>query len=92
MGLAGFRLGDGAGETVMVIIFDGSDGRPFDLLAQKCPTAHSEGELVILTIPAFAAGFPESTADIQVRMNPRHAATLGSQLNQVATRVLREER
>jgi hypothetical protein len=72
----------------MGIVLDGSDGQPFELLAQKLPTARSEGEFVIVTVPAFAAGFPASTVDIQVRMNATHAGTLASQINIAATRAL----
>jgi hypothetical protein len=73
----------------MGIILDGSDGQPFELLVQKPPTARSEGEGVVVTVPAFAAGFPEATADIQVRLTPEHAAALAAQLNQAVMAVWR---
>lgn len=66
----------------MGIILDGSDGQPFELLVQKSPTAHSEGGFVIVTVPAFAATFPQATADIQVRMSSEHARSLATQLNE----------
>ena len=75
----------------MSIILDGSDGEPFELLVQRSPTARSEGEFVIVTVPAFAVGFPQSTADIQVRLNSEHAAALAAALNQAVMRLWRRE-
>jgi hypothetical protein len=62
----------------MTIIFEGPP--PYELITQKLPTATSEGEIVVLTLPVFAAGFPQATADIQVRLELEHAEQLAAQL------------
>jgi hypothetical protein len=49
---------------------------PYELISQRQPKAHHEGDVVVVTVPAFAAGFPEATADIQVRLKLEHAAPL----------------
>jgi hypothetical protein len=69
----------------MGIILDGSDGQPFELITQKLPTASAQGEIVMLTLPVFAAGFPNSIADIQVRLELEHAQQLIAQLQLAIT-------
>jgi hypothetical protein len=64
----------------MGIILDGSDGQPFELLVQRPPTATSEGEIVVVILPVFAAAFPQAIADIQVRLELEHAQQLAAQL------------
>lgn len=53
---------------------------PFELVTQQLPTASSEGDIVVLTLAVFAAGFPANTADIQVRLTIEHAEQLAAQL------------
>ena len=54
--------------------------RPFELVTQRLPTATSEGEIVVLTLPVFVGGFPRQVADIQVRLMLEHAEQLAAQI------------
>jgi hypothetical protein len=60
------------------ITFEGD--RPFELVTQRLPTAMSEGETVVLTLPVFVGGFPRQVADIQVRLMVEHAEQLAAQI------------
>jgi hypothetical protein len=62
----------------MTIIFEGSP--PYELITQKLPTATSEGEIVVLTLPVFAAAFPQATVELRVRLDLEHAQQLAAQL------------
>jgi hypothetical protein len=64
----------------MPIIFDGSDGQPFELITQRLPTATAEDKTVVLTLSVFAAGFPQATAELQVRLGLAHAEQLAAQM------------
>lgn len=54
-------------------------GPPFELITQQLPTAFASGEIVELTLPVFAAGFPQATQELQVRMTIEHAEQLWAQ-------------
>lgn len=60
------------------ITFEGD--RPFELVTQRLPTAASQGQTVVLTLPAFVGGFPEQIAHIQVRLMLEHAEQLAVQI------------
>jgi hypothetical protein len=54
--------------------------KPFELVTRRLPTARSEGEIVVLTLPVFVGGFPRQVADIQVRLMLEHAEQLAAQI------------
>lgn len=56
------------------------NGPPFELVTQRHPTTIASGETVVVTLPVFAAGLPEATQDIQVRMTIEHAEQMAAQL------------
>jgi hypothetical protein len=60
------------------IIFE--DDSPFELVTQKDPIAIADEGVIIVNLAVFAAGYPNSTADVQVRMTMEHAAALALQL------------
>ena len=64
----------------MPIIFDGSDGQPFELITQRLPIATAEDKTVVLTFSVFAAGFPQATAELQARLGLAHAEQLAAQI------------
>ncbi len=61
-----------------VIILEGE--RPFELVTQKLPTTTAERQTVVMILPVFAAGFPQATADIQVKMTIEHAEQVAAQI------------
>jgi hypothetical protein len=63
----------------MPIIFEGSP--PYELITQNPPTTTAVGEIVLVTLPVFAAGFPEATQDIELRMTIEHAEQVAAQLH-----------
>lgn len=62
----------------MSIIFEGPP--PYELVTQRLPTATSEGDIVVLTLAVFAAGFPQATVELQVRLELAHAEQLAAQI------------
>ena len=60
------------------ITFEGD--RPFELVTQRLPTARSDGEIVVLTLPVFVGGFPRQVVGIQVRLMVEHAEQLVAQI------------
>jgi hypothetical protein len=60
------------------IIFE--DEPPFELVTEKEPIAIADEGFVIVNLTVFAAGYPRSAADVQVRMTMEHAAALALQL------------
>lgn len=61
------------------LTFQGGD--TFEITLQSPPTATSEGKIVVVTLPVFAAGFPKSTAQIEVILSIDDAEQLESQLH-----------
>jgi hypothetical protein len=53
----------------------------FDLTLQRPPTATAEGETLVLNLPVFAAGFPESTAQVEILLAIDEAEQLAAQLH-----------
>jgi len=62
----------------MPIIFEGPP--PYELITQKLPTTSAAGEIVVMTLPVFAAGFPQATQELQVRITIEHAEQVAAQL------------
>ena len=60
------------------ITFEGD--RPFELITKRLPTAMSEGETVVLTLPVSFGGFPDQVAEIRVRLMLEHAEQLAVQI------------
>ena len=63
----------------MPLIFEGSP--PYELITQQLPTTSAAGETVVMTLPVFAAGFPQATQELQVRMTIEHAEQVFAQLD-----------
>jgi hypothetical protein len=60
------------------ISFDGEP--PFELITQTEPIAVADEGFVIVNLAVFAAGYPNATADVQVKLTMEHAAALALQL------------
>jgi hypothetical protein len=64
----------------------------FEILLQREPTAKAENGIVILTLPVFANGFPQSTALIEAILTAEDAEHLRSQLTPAVTMARRQEK
>jgi hypothetical protein len=64
----------------------------FEILLQREPTAKAENGIVILTLPVFADGFPQSTALIEAVLTAEDAERLRSQLTPAVTMARRQEK
>ncbi len=53
---------------------------PFDLIAQRLPSAIAENRTVVATLPIFASGFPGDSVQIRLLLDPRQAEDLARQL------------
>lgn len=62
----------------------------FEIKLQKPIRADFEGEIVIVTLPVFAAGFPEATAQIEMPLSVDDAEHLVNRL-QVALTMARRQ-
>jgi hypothetical protein len=60
------------------VVFEGA--KPFALVMHHPPTTTAEGRIVVVTLPVLVPEFPQSTADIQVRMTMEHAAQIAAQI------------
>jgi hypothetical protein len=65
------------------LTFQGED--KFEILLQREATAKAEDGIVILTLPVFASGFPQSTALIEAVLTAEDAEYLRSQLTPAVT-------
>lgn len=52
----------------------------FEIRLQKPPIATAEGEIVVVTLPVFAGGFPNATAQIEMVLSLEDAEQLLAQL------------
>jgi hypothetical protein len=73
-----------------ILTFQGED--KFEILLQSEPTAKAEDGIVILTLPVFADGFPQSTALIEAVLTAEDAERLRSQLTPAVTMARAQER
>jgi hypothetical protein len=64
----------------------------FEILLQREPTAKAENGIVILTLPVFSNGFPQSTALIEAILTAEDAEHLRSQLTPAVTMARRQEK
>lgn len=64
----------------------------FEILLQREPTAKAENGIVILTLPVFADGFPQSTALIEAVLTAEDAERLRSRLTPAVTMARRQEK
>jgi hypothetical protein len=64
----------------------------FEIVLQREPTAKAENGIVILTLPVFADGFPQSTALIEAVLTAEDAERLRSQLTPAVTMARRQEK
>src|SRR5271170_5707115 len=55
------------------VIFRGRE--PFDLIAQRLPSAIAENGIVVATLPIFASGFPGNSIQVRVLLKPQQAKT-----------------
>lgn len=69
---------DVRGEGMGDIIFRGRE--PFDLIAQRLPSAIAENKIVVATLPIFASGFPGNSTEIRLLLAPHQAEDLARQL------------
>ena len=53
---------------------------PFDLAADRLPSADTTNGLVTATVPIYAPGLPGNLADVRILLNPQQAEDLGRQL------------
>jgi len=53
---------------------------PFDLVADRLPSAVAVNGLVAATVPIYAPGLPGNVADVRILLNPQQAEDLGRQL------------
>ena len=53
---------------------------PFDVIAQRMPSAMAIGRIVAATVPVFAARSPGNSADVRLLLNPQQAEDLARQL------------
>jgi hypothetical protein len=60
------------------VIFRGRE--PFDLIAQRLPSAIAENGIVVATLPIFASGFPGNSIQVRVLLKPQQAEDLARQL------------
>jgi hypothetical protein len=60
------------------VIFRGRE--PFDLIAQRLPSAIAENGIVVATLPIFASGFPSNSIQVRVLLKPQQAEDLARQL------------
>jgi hypothetical protein len=67
-------MGEGMGH----IVFRGRE--PFDLIAQRLPSAIAEYKTVVATVPMFASGFPGNSVEVRLLLNPHQAEDLARQL------------
>jgi hypothetical protein len=72
------------------LTFRGED--KFEILLQREPTAKAESGIIILTLPVFADGFPQSTALVEAILTAEDAEYLRSQLTPAVTMARRQER
>jgi hypothetical protein len=57
----------------------------FEIKLQRPPTAVAEDGIVVVTLPAFAAGFPDATAQIELLLTLEDAQHLAAQLQPALT-------
>jgi hypothetical protein len=67
-----------SGEVVGHIVVHGRE--PFDIIAQRLPSATAENKIVVATLPIFAPGFPGNSTEIRVLLTPHQAGDLARQL------------
>jgi len=60
------------------IFFEGE--APFELVTERDPIAIADEGFVIVNLAVFAGGYPNATADVQIKMTMEHAAALALQL------------
>jgi hypothetical protein len=53
---------------------------PFDLIAQGLPSAITENKIVVATLPLYATGFPNNSAEIRLLLTPQQVEDLARQL------------
>lgn len=63
----------------------------FEILLQREPAAKAESGIVILTLPVFASGFPQSTTLIEAVLTAEDAEYRRSQLTRAATMARNQE-
>jgi hypothetical protein len=79
------------GDSVMhSLSFQGED--KFEILLQREAAAKAEDGIVVLTLPVFADGFPQSTALVEVILTAEDAEHLRSQLTPAITMARVQER
>jgi hypothetical protein len=66
------------GEDMGHILFRGRE--PFDLIAQRLPSAIAENRIVVATVSMFASGFPGNSVEVRLLLNPHQAEDLARQL------------
>ncbi len=66
------------GEVVGHIVVHGRE--PFDIVAQRLPSAMTENKIVVATLPIFAPGFPGNSTEIRLLLTPPQAEDLARQL------------
>ena len=54
--------------------------KPFELITQKEPIVTAQDDTVVLTVSVFAAGTPQATQQLLVKMNLEHAQQAWAQL------------
>ena len=60
------------------VVLEGRE--PFDLVAQRLPSAVAVNGLVAATVPIYSPRFPSNTADVRILLNPEQAEDLARQL------------
>ena len=73
-----WTITDVRGEGMGDIVFRGRE--PFDLIAQRLPSAIAENKIVVATLPIFASGFPGNSTEIRLLLAPHQAEDLARQL------------
>ena len=53
---------------------------PFDLIAERLPSAIAVNGLVAATVPIYAPSLPGNVADVRILLNPQQAEDLSRQL------------
>ena len=66
------------GKEVGYVVLQGRE--PFDLVAQRLPSAVAVNGLVAATVPIYSPRFPSNTADVRILLNPEQAEDLARQL------------
>jgi hypothetical protein len=60
------------------VVLEGRE--PFDLIAQRLPSAVAANGIVMATVQIYAPRFPGNTADVRILLNPQQAEDLARRL------------